>query len=355
MMIPQGDWTMSWYRCYLSSVLLFVLIASLDSRAGELTAGASASRFDSSGVAKSSSLRSRSFDFTYEATVADLPAGKIARVWLPVPPSNEDQEAKILTEEIPLGGHIAREPVYNNHILYIEVKGKGAAMPIALTYRVTRREVKTDPNKQPDDMEKPARFLQPDARVPINGKPLELIKDKQVPTDQVAAAKFFYNVVNGHMRYSKEGTGWGRGDSVWACQSGYGNCSDFHSLFISLARSSSIPAKFEIGFPLPEKHGKGEIPGYHCWAKFRPSGKDWIPVDISEANKNPKLKDYYFGNLTENRVAFSIGRDIDLVPKQDGEPLNFFVYPYVEVDGKPYPGEKIHKKFSFKDVEIKGQ
>jgi transglutaminase-like putative cysteine protease len=153
------------------------------------------------------------------------------------------------------------------------------------------------------------------------------------------------------MRYSKEGTGWGRGDSDWACDSGYGNCTDFHSMFISLARAQKIPAKFEIGFPLPEKRGSGEVAGYHCWAKFKPKGKDWIPVDISEANKNPKMRDYYFGNLTEDRVTFSLGRDINLVPKQDGEPLNFFVYPYVEVDGKAYPADKVRRKFTFKDVE----
>src|SRR5947207_2846041 len=83
----------------------------------------------------------------------------------------------------------------------------------------------------------------------------------------------------------------GQGDSVWACESKYGNCTDFHSLFISLARSQKIPAQFEIGFPIPEKRSAdemSEVPGYHCWAKFRPQGKGWIPVDISEASKNPK-------------------------------------------------------------------
>ena len=109
--------------------------------------------------------------------------------------------------------------------------------------------------------------------------------------------------------------------------------------------------KFEIGFPLPEKRGAGEVTGYHCWAKFLPAGKGWVPVDISEANKNPKLRDYYFGHLTEDRVCFSTGRDLDLVPKQDGPPVNFFVYPYVEVAGKPYPQEKVQKKFSFADAK----
>jgi transglutaminase-like putative cysteine protease len=194
-----------------------------------------------------------------------------------------------------------------------------------------------------------ARFLQADALVPVGGKALELIKGKELPADPEKTARVLYDVVNNHVRYSKEGTDWGRGDSEWVCASGYGNCTDFHSLFMSLARAEKIPAKFEIGFPLPEKRGAGEVPGYHCWAFFHPKGKGWVPVDISEANKNPKMKDYYFGNLTEDRVTFSTGRDLELTPKQEGEPLNYFVYPYVEVGGKVVPQEKIAKKFAFKD------
>jgi transglutaminase-like putative cysteine protease len=299
--------------------------------------------------------RSRTFLFTYQATVNGLAADKTARIWLPVPSSGKDQDVEIVLRDLPAKGSIQREPQYGNQILYVETKATGEA-PLTLTvsYRVTRREVKGDQVSSPETTERLTRFLQPDALVPVGGKPLELLKGKDVPMDQMAAVKLFYEVVNQHMRYSKEGTGWGRGDAVWACDSRFGNCSDFHSLFISLARAAKIPAKFEIGFPLPDKRGDGEIPGYHCWAKFRPAGKGWLPVDISEANKNPKMAEYYFGNLTEDRVAFSVGRDIELVPKQDGEPLNFFVYPYVEVDGKPLPAEKIGKKFTFKDVAVNG-
>jgi transglutaminase-like putative cysteine protease len=294
--------------------------------------------------------RTRTFLFNYTAIVDDLPAGTVARLWLPVPSSNEDQDVTIVATDLPAEGRFGREALYGNHMLYVEVKGNGAPVPMTVTYRVTRREVKGNIDKMASGLQTPARFLQPDAKVPIDGKPLELIKGKTVPMNQVAAARMFYDIVNSHMRYSKEGTGWGRGDSAWACESGFGNCSDFHSLFISLARSQKIPAKFEIGFPLPEKRGAGDIPGYHCWAKFRPAGKDWIPVDISEANKNPPMRDYYFGNLTEDRVAFSTGRDLDLVPRQAGEPLNFFIYPYAEIDGKPLPADRIQRKFYFQDL-----
>lgn len=294
--------------------------------------------------------RTRSFLFTYSATLTDLTPGKETRIWLPVPPSNEDQTVRIESKDAPGEVKIAREPKYGNQILYIEGKPSSDGMlSINVTYRVTRREVRGDVVPMADPQDDLSLFLKPNSRVPIEGKPLELIKSKEIPKDQMEAARLFYDTVNAHMRYSKEGTGWGQGDSVWACTSGRGNCSDFHSLFMSLARAQKIPTKFEIGFPLPEKHGAGAIAGYHCWAKFHAAGKGWIPVDISEANKNPKLHDYYFGNLTENRVTFSTGRDIDLIPKQAGPALNFFIYPYVEVDGKPCPSDKISSKFSYQD------
>jgi transglutaminase-like putative cysteine protease len=187
--------------------------------------------------------------------------------------------------------------------------------------------------------------------VPIDGKPLTLLEGKDVPKDPKAAARMLYDLVNGYMKYDKSGTGWGNGDVVWVCDHKHGNCTDFHSLFTSLTRSRKIPTKFEIGFPLPSERGAGTVPGYHCWAWFRPDGGGWVPVDISEANKDPKRKDYFFGNLTEDRVAFSTGRDLSLVPRQDGPALNYFIYPYVEVDGKPYPKDKVKTVFAYRDIK----
>jgi transglutaminase-like putative cysteine protease len=300
--------------------------------------------------ADSGDRKSRNFLFTYAATVEELPRGKTARIWLPMASSNDEQQIRVEGKKVPAEERIGRETKYGNQILFLEAKpDESGKISLSVTYLVTRQEVKGESQHAQSQGENPEDFLKPDAKVPISGKPLELIQGKEIPADQTAAARLIYDIVNGHMRYEKKGSGWGQGDSIWACEHGYGNCTDFHSLFISLARSQGIPAKFEIGFPLPDKHGTGDILGYHCWAKFRPAGKNWIAVDISEANKNPKLREYYFGNLTENRIAFSSGRDLELVPRQEGPPLNFFVYPYVEVDGKQY--DKITKKFSFKDLD----
>ena len=309
--------------------------------------------------AQGSSVKERHFRFTYAGAVKDLAPGTEAEVWLPVAVSSAEQEVKLVTQT-PDEAKTFKESQYGNTMLHFKAKANDKGqIPFEVVYDVRRREVKTDLSanlvlkKTPKDNLK--RFLQPDAKVPVAGKPLELLKDKKLPDDQFATARIMYDVVNTHMKYSKVGVGWGQGDSVWACDSKFGNCSDFHSLFISMARGNKIPSKFEMGFPIPSKRGEGEgegtVGGYHCWAWFYPNRKGWIPVDISEANRNPDLKDYYFGNLTEDRVGFSTGRDIDLEPRQKGPALNFFIYPYAEVDGKAHPQEKIERRFAYQDVK----
>jgi transglutaminase-like putative cysteine protease len=310
---------------------------------------------DSAIASEVGDLRHRQFRLTYSVTITNLAAGQHAKVWLPVPPNNGEQRVHVLAQQLPGPAQQGRELKYGNDVLHLDAIANAAGQVETTTvYEVKRSEVRGPvPTRLADDS-LTAMFLKPDARVPIDGKPLTLLAGTSLPTDQLRLSRTLYDLVNGHMRYSKEGTGWGLGDAVWACDSGYGNCSDFHSLFISLARSQKIPAKFEIGFPLPPERGRGEIAGYHCWAWFKPAGNGWIPVDISEANKNPQLRDYYFGNLTENRITFSVGRDLVLSPPQAGPPLNFFIAPYVEVADKPYPPTHVQLKVSYEDI-IDGQ
>jgi hypothetical protein len=47
-----------------------------------------------------------------------------------------------------------------------------------------------------------------------------------------------------------------------------------------------------------------------------------------------------------------MGRDLELSPKQDGQPLNYFVYPYVEIAGKEYLN--VSTAFSFADGNAGG-
>ena len=156
-----------------------------------------------------------------------------------------------------------------------------------------------------------------------------------------------YDAIAGQVAYKRSGPGVGQGDAVWTCEHRAGNCADLHSLFIAMARGSRLPAKFEIGFAIPAK--PGPVTAYQSWAWFCPDSKGWVPVELAGANRRPEEADYYFGNLDENRISFSVGRDIELVPRQNGPPLNFFIDPYVEVGGKAYAPEKIHCRHSFSE------
>lgn len=333
----QRHWSCFW-------VLLVFAVPSLSSGQGKVE------------PIKSIPAKHRGFAFTYAGKATDLPPGKMARVWLPLASPSAEQEVVVENVSTPGEPKMTRDPLYGNGIVYFEAKADAKGeIPFKVEYTVKRLEVRTDPSKgvavkSREAKELIARFLKPDAKVPVGGKPLELIKDKTLPKNSAAAAKVMYDVVDAHMKYSKEGTGWGQGDSLWACDSKFGNCTDFHSLFISMARGTKIPSKFEMGFSIPLKKGEGPVLGYHCWAWFMGPKNGWIPVDISEASRNPELKGYYFGNLTEDRVQFTTGRDINLEPRQAGPALNFFIYPYVEVDGQPYPAEKVQRAFAYKDV-----
>jgi transglutaminase-like putative cysteine protease len=301
----------------------------------------------------------RKFRFTYSFTVKDIPSGtKVVRVWVPVAHTDEHQTVKLLNVKAPVQTQMSEEPEYGNHILYAEIHNPAqATAEFTLEYEVTRHEFSRGDFAQLELKDtKPGvvlvsmhRCVEPDKLIPIDGE-IKSLADKVTgsQTGTVAKAKAAYDYLFTTMRYDKTGTGWGRGDAVWACDAKHGNCTDFHSPFIGMMRADDIPARFDIGFPLPENKSEGDIAGYHCWAEFFARNIGWVPVDISEAWKAKEKADYFFGSVDANRVQFSSGRDITLSPKQDGPPLNYFVYPYVEVDGKIYEG--VAKQFSFAEV-----
>jgi hypothetical protein len=115
-----------------------------------------------------------------------------------------------------------------------------------------------------------------------------------------------------------------------------------------MARSVGLPARFAIGLPLEKQRGQGKIGGYHCWAEIYVRDRGWVPVDASEAAKDPIRRDYFFGHHDEDRLEFSRGRHLTLMPAQQGPPLNFFVYPYVEIDGRIH--ESVDHSFDFADL-----
>jgi len=188
--------------------------------------------------------------------------------------------------------------------------------------------------------------------VPISGEPIETIvaevaERAGVDADLLTVARATYDYVVDTMEYKKVGTGWGNGDTYWACSERYGNCTDFHALFNSLARARGIPARFSIGFPIPQDKQAGEVKGYHCWVDFYLPGIGWVPIDASEAKKHPEKRELFFGTHPPDRIQFTSGRDLEL--GQGSAPLNYLIYPHIEVKGEVWT--RYTKSMQYRDLE----
>jgi transglutaminase-like putative cysteine protease len=303
--------------------------------------------------------RERSFQFEYTAIVKDIPReAKQVDLWIPVPHDSPFQRISDLRIESPLPYQI-KSAQYGNKVLHMKANNTSqSTLTVTMRFNAIRMEhiqefLEVGSGAGEDDPRDPdmARWLMPDRLVPIDGKvkqwAQEVVDAAGAKTD-LEKVRAIYNHVVSTVKYDKSGQGWGRGDIYYACDERRGNCTDFHAIVIGYSRGLGIPARFAIGFPLPTERGAGQIAGYHCWAEVYVKGVGWLPIDASEAAKNPAKREYFFGAHDENRVELSIGRDLVLNPEQAGEPLNYFVYPYVEVDGKPFGG--VDKRFSYRDL-----
>jgi len=286
----------------------------------------------------------RKMQFTYAFTVKNIPAdAQTVDIWTPVPQSDERQTIGHLEVQCNYPYSFETEPEYNNSILRVQAAGSlPESLAVAMNFSVTRHgyHILQNQDKNSGQTSEAAlqRALAPDHLVPLDGKVLDEVK--QVVREDMTTlekARAIYDHVVQTVSYDKSGTGWGRGDVIYACDVRKGNCTDFHSLFIGMARASKIPARFVIGFPIPENVNQGKIAGYHCWAEFYIEGTGWLPVDASEASKNRDKTNDLFGGLDAHRVQFTVGRDIRVASMgEDSEPLNYFIYPQVRIDGKAH-------------------
>ena len=315
---------------------------------------------------RSVAARERQFEFEYRATVRDIPAGtRKFDLWIPVPHDTPFQKINGLKIESPhpYRLHTAQ---YGNRIMHLSLNNPSSTeLTVTMRFNAVRREhvqarlrqTATSVVHEPRDPHM-ARWLAPDRLVPIDGKVKEWaqeVVDAAGARTDLERARAIYNHIVATVKYDKSGQGWGRGDIYYACDARRGNCTDFHAIFIGYCRALGIPARFTIGFPLPADRGAGQVGGYHCWAEFYAEGIGWVPVDASEAAKDPTRREYFFGAHDENRVEFTTGRDLVLEPAQQGTPLNYFIYPYAEADGQALTS--VERSFAYRDApraEING-
>ena len=303
------------------------------------------------------SPETRVFHFTYVIPAQDFPPGAAVDMYIPLPTSAPGQRilAQSLQSSVP--GQIGREAAYGNTYYRLHrPAGNSTPLSATLSWTVARDAVGGSGNGTllAEEREK---ALAPDALVPVGHEILQpilaAVHKMRADDSPAATARAIYDWVVDNVEYKKVGTGWGNGDTFWACNERYGNCTDFHSLFISLARSEGIPARFEMGFPIQQDSDRGEIGGYHCWVQVYLPKQGWVPIDASEAAKYPQQRELLFGGQPADRIHFSTGRDLVLSPGSAAAPLNYFIYPYVEVGDKPWSG-KVATRFSFEEAQTPG-
>jgi len=295
---------------------------------------------------------------------------KNVRLWIPYPVSDGNQEITDITVK----GNYSRSGVYSegrngNHILYAEWNGPARERSLDFIFKVHRREVvRKDFTGRELTFSKGefANFLGAAKMLPLEGKVKEyamrITKDSKT---NLAKARAIYDWIVDNMYRDPNVKGCGFGDVERLLETRGGKCGDISSVFVALARASGVPAREVFGIRIPKGREGDMTKAQHCWAEFYLPGYGWVvvdPADVRKAILEQKLtleqarpiREYFFGAVDESRIAFGTGRDITLNPPQASEPLNYFMYPYAEADGKPLNedlyGFNIGYKISFREA-----
>src|SRR5438105_3422312 len=216
-------------------------------------------------------LGARTVRFTYEARVTPPDGARDVEVWLPLP---REDDQRVL--DVRLSGSapatVVRVFPAGDRAAYLRVAAPHGPVTLTATAAVARREVRVDAagrgaaTAQID----PAIFaadLAPDGAVQINDEVRAIARrETRGKATVTARARALYDWVYDHMQYDKTVPGWGLGEIPYCLKVGKGNCTDFHTLFIALARASGIPARWNMGFPVaygPPAAGEQSVAGYH--------------------------------------------------------------------------------------------
>ncbi|MGA2811763.1 MAG: transglutaminase-like domain-containing protein [Candidatus Acidiferrum sp.] len=324
------------------------------------------------GPARPVAGKEASFQVRNEFKVQVAKGARSVRLWFAVPQEDAASTVRELAVTADFPVHYYRDD-WGNRVAYAEVQAPdGGVIRIREDFTLERTEIRNDidpaKTRPLTEQERAALFayLQPSTHVIVNDK-IKTLSASIVggETNPILAARKIYNWTLENVDY------WVKdpehlkaspvGSTEYCLTTRTGNCTDFHSLFASLSMAAGIPTRLVYGSLLKPTLNGVEIDGsYHCWIQFYAPNYGWLPLDVSLANiygkafplteKNKKLVelttatgyqgldrskvDYYFGNLDERRVTWSMGRDLILEPPQNDGPVNALTKIYVEVDGK---------------------
>ena len=309
-----------------------------------------------------------------QAFTVTPPAGAgTVRCWFSMPQDDPDQEVSVVQIASPHPYRVVPDD-QGNWFVFVEAKGPDLApFEVVEEFSLVRHEVRSHPDAAKTrpmteaETAAMAPFLGANAQIPVNDEYRKLAREiTGGDRNPVSASRKIFDWTLRNVDY------WVKhpdrlkaspvGSADYCLSSKTGNCTDFHSLWTALARSSGIPTRMVYGsFFKKDLAGKEEDQSYHCWIEFWAPNLGWMVNDVAvadvfvgdfaldDANRtkvqlttasgyngaDPAMVDYYFGNIDDRRVVWHRGRDLRMDPAAAAGPVNACPKAYVEADGKP--------------------
>jgi transglutaminase-like putative cysteine protease len=278
--------------------------------------------------------------------------GKETQLWIPYPITNKNQTIT----NIHVKGNYSSSGVYTDSkfqipILYARWDSGIKNRKSTFSFDVKRQEVirRDFPDKEtkwdPSDY---ALYLAPTRLGPIDGE-VKKIAEKITAgqTSVLGKAKAIYDWTCENTYRNPKTRGCGIGDVYKFLKEPGGKCTDISSIYVVLARAAGVPAREVFGIRLGKKALEDISKWQHCWAEFYLPGYGWVPVDPADVRKmmltqnlilsdakTAEYRKYFWGGIDPYRIRLGEGRDLTLNPPQFGQPVNYLMYPFVQVGKK---------------------
>lgn len=292
--------------------------------------------------------------FTVTVKPSVLPDSHSARLWLPYPMSNDDQTVS----DMQVSGNYDRSAVYKDPFsgatyLYAEWTRLTAKPFAVMSFHAETRYAKATGLK---DMGLPvpapiaARYLASTEWVPADQYKAQAAKIVAGKRTILAKARAIYDwtVDNTFRDPDVQGCGLAVPGRTLTEMKGGGKCADISAVFVTLCRAAGVPARDVYGLRLASPKSGDVTSAFHCWAEFYLPGTGWVKADPADVRKmmlvhDLKLGDkdtamwreFFWGGDDLLRVTLEKGaRGVLFNPPQQGGLVNYFMYPFAQVDGR---------------------
>lgn len=279
-----------------------------------------------------------------------LKNSKEAKLWMPYPLSSEYQTIS----NVRIKGNYDVSGVYKDPrsgavFYYAEWKAIKAQPFLIMSFHVDLKSRNMGTLK---DSKGPVPAIVKKYLEPTRGVPTKEFKDiaKTITSGkrgilQKARAVYDWTVENTFRDPKVKGCGLALPGRTLNEHKGGGKCADISAVYVSLARAAGVPARDVYGLRLADPESGNITGSFHCWAEFYLPGTGWVPVDPADVRKvmlfnkltlkdADKWREFFWGGDDLFRIVLEKdARGVTFQPKQNGKAINYFMYPFAQVDG----------------------